>query len=154
MKLGNRIGLGAIGIVCLAYATAAASSYFFADDQQADPVPILSTAEGALSPPETWTCDAYVDEYRAWIDDGNAPADWRFAGKRYMDVATNSIYTWDDWIDQRYEQCLKQADYVDPESGRVVPSSTGLIGGIVGAAGATGLASGAGGGSGGADSPG
>lgn len=150
----NRFGVGMVGSICLVSATAAVSSYLYADDIQEEAKPIPSTDEGALSPPGTWTCDLYVDEYKSWVDDGNDIKDWRFAGKRYIDVSTNSVYTWDDWIKSRYEKCLKGPDFVTGESGRVLPSPNGLIGGIVGAVGATGLAAGTAGGSGGPDSPG
>lgn len=65
-----------------------------------DRAPVIpSDAAGALSLPDTWDCEMYVQEYRAWLDNGNAPEDWKYAGKIYTNIKTGAQYGWNDWID-------------------------------------------------------
>ena len=65
--------------------------------QPADPIP--STADGALDIPELWDCDRIEPEYAQWLEDGNAPEDWRYVGKTYRDVEDDELYSWQDWLD-------------------------------------------------------
>ena len=65
--------------------------------QQGEVIP--SSQDGALDAPETWNCDRIRPEYARWLEDGNAPADWRYAGITYRDVQNDRLYTWQDWLD-------------------------------------------------------
>lgn len=65
---------------------------------QSELEPVASDREGALLPPDRWDCSVYVQEYRAFLEDGNAPEDWRFVGRRYRDIVDGTIYDWDDWL--------------------------------------------------------
>ncbi|QPC98143.1 hypothetical protein [Qipengyuania soli] len=60
---------------------------------------ISSSTEGALDPPELWTCERIYPEYKAYLDAGNAPEAWIHVGKVYRDANSGKIYTWRNWID-------------------------------------------------------
>lgn len=109
---------------------------------------IRSDAADALPPPETWRCDRIAAEYDAWLEAGNSPQSWRYAGLTYRRVSDERRYNWDDWLAWHRDACSAGA------RGGSLPATGPLIGGIVGALGVTALAAGSGGGSGGADSPG
>lgn len=94
---------------------------------QADAAPIASDSVGALEAPEDWDCDRYEEEWREWIDQGNSPDTWRFAGKRYSAVSDGDIYTWQDWLDWADENgCLAGAYILAEDSGVVGVAFGGL----------------------------
>lgn len=72
---------------------------------------ILSSEEGALLPPEHWDCSLYVKEYRDFIELGNDPENWRFAGKRYRSVGDGETYDWRSWL-----EWYEEADCGKPET--------------------------------------
>lgn len=97
---------------------------------------IRSDTEGALDPPDQWSCDRIFPEYKAFLDAGNAPEDWPHLDKFYRNVRDGEIYTWRRWLRWANEnKCGDGASLVEPEMG---PGS--LIGiaitefGIIGAA--------------------
>lgn len=59
---------------------------------------ILSSEEGALLPPEHWECGLYVKEYEDYLEAGNDPAAWRFAGKSYRSAGDGERYDWRGWL--------------------------------------------------------
>ena len=77
---------------------------------------ISSSAEGALAVPEDWDCDIYSEEYREWLEAGNDPQDWRFAGKSYRAANDGDLYNWQDWLDWSEEQGCLAAVFADPQS--------------------------------------
>lgn len=93
---------------------------------------IASNAPGALDAPEAWNCNRLRPEYSQWLDAGNSPESWRFAGKTYRDSQTGNLYTWQDWLSWA-EGAGCFAGYT-PEG---VPNSSILIGGAVTAFGAS-----------------
>ncbi|NNC53164.1 MAG: hypothetical protein HKO08_09025 [Erythrobacter sp.] len=99
---------------------AAASLAANAAIAQADAAPIASDSVGALEAPEDWDCERYEEEWREWIDEGNSPDAWRFAGKRYRAVSDGDLYTWEDWLDWSDESGCLAGAYVMPEDSGVV----------------------------------
>lgn len=93
---------------------------------QADAAPIASDSVGALEAPEEWDCDRYEEEWREWIDQGNSPDTWRFAGKRYRAVSDGDLYTWEDWLDWSDENGCLAGAYLD---GGTAANSGGDFGG-------------------------
>lgn len=111
---------------------------------------IASDTEGAMLPPRRWSCDIYVDEYRDWLDEGNAREDWRFEGKTYRDVETAELYntdTWRAWLAD--SECPGMPAAEDEVAAAGMGSLLPILGGTTAAA-----AAGAAMGGGGADSPG
>lgn len=66
--------------------------------QAAQTMPPGANASDSLDRPEMWTCARYQPEYRRWIDEGNSPESWRYAGRTYTDSVTGRTYTWQDWL--------------------------------------------------------
>lgn len=132
------------GAVALAVAVSGLAA--FAQSQEGT---IPSDARGALPPPDAWRCDRIASEYDAWIEAGNSPQSWRYAGQTYRRVDDGRRYSWDDWLAWHGDACVAAN-----ARGGNLPDTGLLVGGIVGALGVTALAAGSGGGSGGADSPG
>ena len=62
------------------------------------PAVIASGAAGAMAPPDKWTCTLYVAEYRQFLDAGDDPQSWRFAGKRYRSDTDGQVYDWPMWL--------------------------------------------------------
>lgn len=151
MKLKMPMAVVAISVVCLGSAAAAVVGYFGTESQLEEPAAIPSTAEGALLPPEAWNCELYATEYREWLESGNAAGDWRFEGKTYQDVGTNSQYSWSDWLNWHASAGCEAGPAVKGESAALLPVAE-IVGGIVGTTGAAQLAAGAG--SNNPDSPG
>ena len=98
-------------------------------------IPALPENAAEMAPPRDWTCELYVSEYRAWLDEGNAREDWRFSGKVYRDVETDEIYTVDTWRQWRAENDCPALAFADNEvlPAAVAPAST-LMGSIISAA--------------------
>ncbi|MFA6219418.1 MAG: hypothetical protein WC692_06530 [Erythrobacter sp.] len=67
--------------------------------QGTNDAPIDSGTPGALDAPEAWNCRRIEPEYSRWLDQGNSPESWKFAGKTYRDVGTGKLYSWLDWLD-------------------------------------------------------
>ena len=86
--------------------------------------PIDSDRPGALQPPEDWSCDLYVEEYREHLGDGKAQQDWRYVGKRYRSVESGEVYDWTMWLEWEAEAGCPVAAYLDPAAA----SSSGLGG--------------------------
>ncbi|TMM49014.1 hypothetical protein [Qipengyuania marisflavi] len=76
---------------------------------------IDSDSPGALDPKDAWSCELILPEYRAWLDEGNDPADWKFVGKTFRDVRDSATYTWLDWIDWINENDCVEGGLVKPE---------------------------------------
>lgn len=125
----------------------AAGSVSIAYDAVAQDTAILSDASGALPSPDKWDCRRIAPEYDAWLEGGNSPASWRYAGSTYRNVADGKTYNWDDWLAWSKANCAVAQGQNAGNTGNF-----GLIGGVVGALGLTAVA--AGGGGGGNDSPG
>jgi hypothetical protein len=115
-----------VGMVTTAAAAMAVGAAVFADEKPTEPVvkstvakpampakrvnDIRSDADGALATPDQWNCDYLVEEYRAWLDAGNRPESWRYAGHSYLDINSKAQYSWDNWIDWQNEAgCLPVA---------------------------------------------
>ena len=77
---------------------------------------ISSSVEGALAVPEDWDCAIYSEEYREWLEAGNDPQGWRFAGKTYRAANNGDLYDWQDWLDWSEEQGCLPAVYAVPQS--------------------------------------
>lgn len=94
--------------------------------------PIDSTAAGALDAPEAWNCQQIKSDYGRWLDKGNTPESWKFAGKTYRDVATGKLYSWQDWLDWAgREGCFAGTEETGGGS-----QTTLLVGGAIGVFGA------------------
>lgn len=79
---------------------------------------VISSAEtGALEAPEEWDCDRYSREYREWLDTGNDPQDWRFAGKRYRAASDGDLYDWQDWLDWAEDRGCIGPVYAEAQGG-------------------------------------
>ena len=117
---------------------------------------ILSSANGALLPPDDWTCDEYVAEYRAFLEAGNKPSQWRFAGKRYRDESDGGVYDWQMWLDWYDRQnCGGPAKAAETQSSAGNSGGGGGFGGMTAVgivAGLLGVGAIAAGGGGGGDS--
>ena len=86
--------------------------------QQVEPVP--SDAQGALLAPEYWDCDRIRPEYSDWLEEGNAPEDWRYVGQTYRDVRDDRLYTWQDWLDWADEAGCGAALLAEPQPGTAI----------------------------------
>lgn len=101
--------------------------------QQAEPIP--SNAAGALEAPEYWDCDRIRPEYSEYLEDGNAPEEWRYVGQNYRDVSDDRIYTWQDWLDWADEAGCA-AGYVEARPGVAIGLLMGFFGaGLIAATG-------------------
>ncbi|MBX7540908.1 hypothetical protein [Qipengyuania sphaerica] len=89
---------------------------------------IMSSAEGALLPPDRWNCDLYVSEYDKFIADGNKPELWRFFGKRYRVDTSGDDYDWSMWLAWRENQNCGGLSPVK-QAGQGAQSGTGGSGG-------------------------
>ena len=96
---------------------------------QSELEPVASDREGALLPPDRWDCSTYVREYREFLDDGNAPEDWRFVGQRYRDIADGAIYDWGDWL--AWEARNKCAAAAGDGNGFGGMTAVGIVGGLL-----------------------
>ena len=124
------------------------------------PAIIASGAAGAMAPPDEWTCTLYVAEYRQFLDAGNDPQSWRFAGKRYRSDADGQVYDWPMWLSwQENAACSgTSAAETNTSPGGTSDVTTGAGGGgfdsmtavgvVVGLLGLGGLAAAGGGGAG------
>ena len=80
-----------------AFAGAAMASVVVAQNAADDGV-IESTNPAALPAPDEWSCDVIRPDYVRFLEDGNAPESWRYAGTTYRDVDDDALYTWADWL--------------------------------------------------------
>lgn len=115
----------------LAAATSAAVGFA----QGAPAGPILSDTPGALDVPETWDCRRIEPEYSDWLDKGNSPQSWKFAGKTYREAGTDKLYDWQDWLDWADKAgCFKGANLTNGVNtqlligGAITAMGAGLIG--------------------------
>lgn len=67
--------------------------------QDGETTAIPSDAAGALERPGKWNCSRIRPEYSRWLEQGNKPEAWRYAGKTFRDRATDKLYNWQDWLD-------------------------------------------------------
>lgn len=108
---------------------------------QTGPSPISSDTPGALEIPELWDCTRIEPEYRDWLEAGNTPESWKFAGKTYRDTLTDELYTWQDWLDWADDAgCLPAGLQTTPG----VPAPGIIIAGVITTLG-VGIVSGSGG---------
>ncbi len=114
---------------------------------------IPSSTPGALLRPEEWDCNRIYPEYRAWLEAGNAPADWRHVGKTYRDVEDAELYDWNLWLEWAEDAGCGPLIYPSESAGLLtdVPTPALVVGGVVTTLGIVGLVAGSGGGT---DSPG
>ena len=120
---------------------------------------IASSAVGAMVPPEQWDCDHYVSEYKQFIEEGNAPEDWRFVGKQYRAVDTGEFYDWPMWLEwEKDADCAGMAAMPGTggagggsasmnaaTGGGLSGTTVGLVAGVLGLGGAAAAAGGGGG---------
>lgn len=100
--------------------------------------PVSSEESDALDTRDEWECQKIYPEYRSFLDEGNDPKDWKFAGKFYRDVRTGALYQWSDWIDWANDaKCNGQTPLPQPEAlpivgpliaAAIAGSNAGLIG--------------------------
>ena len=117
--------------------------------------PIASDTAGALLPPEDWTCDLYVQEYRDYLEQGGDPENWRYAGKRYRSADDGEIYDWAMWLEWEEEAgcpALAPPESAAIDGGAGIDGTTALA--IIGALMTTAALAAGGGGSETAKSPG
>lgn len=93
-----------------------------------------SNEAGALDRPSTWNCTRIYPEYRAFLEAGNAPEEWKHVGWTFFDIETEASYTWLDWIDWANESGCGQIAFAKPEAFVVAPGA--LIGAAVAGSGA------------------
>lgn len=150
----------ALAAAALAGALALTAHAAGASSRAADGFPILavsqasaipSTADDALLPPASWNCERIFPEYRAWLDEGNAPSDWKHVGKTYRDAANEELYAWQDWLDWAATAGCGEGLVQGESVLLLLPSTATIVGGSVSALGAPLLASELGSGN---DSPG
>ena len=114
-----------------------------------------------LLPPRRWSCEEIFPEYRTWLDEGNAPTDWKFAGRSFYDPQLEQGYSWEDWLQWAASSECEGAAAFRPEVAALVPAAAAATGlgsaataaGVAAAAAAATAAATAGGGQP-ADSPG
>ena len=130
MNPGTRPSMRTIlPITLLAAAASLAAGGAFA---QADSAPVSSDSPGALEAPEDWDCDRYEEEWREWVDDGNAPEAWRFAGKTYRAVSDGDIYRWDDWLEWAEDNNCLAGAYLAPQGASAGISGMTAVGAVLG----------------------
>lgn len=99
--------------------------------------PFWTGAEHELAPPRLWNCDRYVDEYRAWLDEGNTSEAWRLANGSFVDPETSEWYNWDTWLswagDQECAAGLVGEGQVVPQFGIGIGKALGAVAGVGGA---------------------
>lgn len=77
-----------------------------AQDPQTAETIVPSSRADALPPPEEWRCDLIRPDYAEWLEAGNAPQDFRYAGPTYRDVEDGELYNWQDWLEwERTADC-------------------------------------------------
>lgn len=112
-----------LGVVCAVSAGLASASL-----AQPGAGAIPSDAAGALDVPETWDCRRIEPDYRDWLDAGNSPDAWKFAGKTYRDVATGELYNWQDWLGWANSAgCLPGAAQTTPPAPATSMIMTGAV---------------------------
>jgi hypothetical protein len=92
---------------------------------------IGSNTPGALDIPERWDCRRIQPEYSDWLEKGNSPDSWKYAGKTYRNVGTDKTYSWQDWLDW-----ADSAGCFAGAHGTETLQTQTLIGGAIGAFGA------------------
>ena len=118
--------------MCAAAASLAVTGTFARAQQAAVEREILSSENGALLPPEHWECGLYVAEYEAFLDAGNDPDSWRFAGRAYRSAGNGDRYDWRGWLDW-YED----ADCTDPAAAARLGDTAGRSGSSSGVGGSS-----------------
>ena len=93
---------------------------------------ILSSEDGALLPPEHWECGIYVEEYEDYLEAGNDPAAWHFAGKRYRSAGDGERYDWREWLEWYEDADCAAAGLVDANANPASTAARGAAGGLLG----------------------
>ncbi|MBX7456881.1 hypothetical protein K3152_01340 [Qipengyuania sp. 1NDH17] len=104
----------------------------FAYAQMASDREILSSEEGALLPPEHWECGIYVEEYEDYLEAGNDPAAWRYAGKRYRSAGDGERYDWREWLEWYEDADCAAAGILDANANTASNAARGAGGGGLG----------------------
>ena len=58
-------------------------------------------SSNALPPSRFWQCNGLLDEYRTFLEAGNAAADWKYAGAEYVyaeNTDEQEFYNWEDFL--------------------------------------------------------
>ena len=93
-----------------------ASAVAQSTDAEPREVVIWSDRGDGLEPPRLWDCTRIAPEYSRWLEDGNAPESWKYAGKTYRENGEARQYDWPMWIDWYEDSC----------GAALVPESNGL----------------------------
>ena len=119
-------------IVLTAAAGSLAVTGTLAYAQMASDREILSSEDGALLPPEHWECGIYVEEYEDYLEAGNDPAAWRYAGKRYRSAGDGERYDWREWLEWYEDADCAAAGFVDGNTNAASTAARGASGGVLG----------------------
>ena len=119
-------------IILVASAGSLAVTGTLAYAQMAPDREILSSEDGALLPPEHWDCGLYVEEYEDYLEAGNDPASWRYAGKRYRSAGDGERYDWREWLEWYEDAECAAAGLPGGSANAAGNGARGAAGGVLG----------------------